>query len=112
MTEIKPIFDVYFIKALADPVRQNIILLLGEKGDLTSGQVAEAFQPMTHATISHHLQILKMGGVLISRKEGKTAVYSINRQELTTAMEKLMSMITNCCQGPGCCGDGQSKKGE
>jgi DNA-binding transcriptional ArsR family regulator len=104
MTNLKPIFDVHFIKALADPVRQNIILLLGEMGELTSGQVAEAFQPMTHATISHHLRILKLGGVLLSKKEGKTAVYQINRISLTGAMEKLTSMITNCCLGPECCG--------
>ncbi|MDH5510219.1 MAG: metalloregulator ArsR/SmtB family transcription factor [Nitrospinota bacterium] len=100
---MKTEFDIIFIKALADPVRQKIVILLGEKGELTSGQVAEAFYPLTHATISHHLQILKAGGVLVSRKDGKTAWYTIDIPALTGAMEKFASIIKNCCVGRDCC---------
>jgi len=102
-------FDINFIKALADPVRQKIVILLGEKGEMTSGQVAEAFHPLTHATISHHLQILKAGGALVSRKEGKTAMYAIDAPALTGAMEKFVSIVKNCCAGTDCCMPGGDK---
>ncbi|MDH4184563.1 MAG: metalloregulator ArsR/SmtB family transcription factor [Nitrospinota bacterium] len=111
MNTFQPIFNLKFIKALADPLRQNILLMLGEKGEMSSGQIAEAFLPMTHATISHHLQILKEGGVLVSRKEGKTALYAIDKTTLTSAMDKLAGMISNCCLGADCCGGGKTKKG-
>ncbi|MDH5479111.1 MAG: metalloregulator ArsR/SmtB family transcription factor [Nitrospinota bacterium] len=104
------LFNVNFIKAMADPVRQNIVLLLGEKGEMTSGEVAHAFQPLTHATISHHLQILKAGGALVSRKEGKTVWYAIDKPALTEAMDKFASMIRNCCVGTDCCSPTSQKK--
>ncbi|MDH5638812.1 MAG: metalloregulator ArsR/SmtB family transcription factor [Nitrospinota bacterium] len=107
---MKTEFDINFIKALSDPVRQKIVILLGEKGELTSGQVAEAFHPLTHATISHHLQILKASGVLVSRKEGKTAWYAIDSPALTRAMEKFVNIIKSCCAGTDCCVPGGDKK--
>jgi DNA-binding transcriptional ArsR family regulator len=44
-------------KALADPTRRKIIMLLKEK-DLTAGEIADQFD-MTKPSISHHLNILK-----------------------------------------------------
>ena len=97
------VFDLEFIKAMADPVRQEIFLLIADKGRMTSGAVAEAFSPMTHATISHHLQILKRGGVLVSEKEGKEAWYDLDRSNLTNAVERLADIVLNCCKDSACC---------
>ena len=44
-------------KALSDPIRREILLLL-RKGSLSAGEIGSHFE-MTGATISYHLSILK-----------------------------------------------------
>ena len=44
-------------KALSDPVRREILILL-KKGTLSAGEIGSHFD-MTGATISYHLGILK-----------------------------------------------------
>ena len=45
-------------KALSDPVRREILLMLKDGKKLPAGEIAEQFD-MTHATISYHLSQLK-----------------------------------------------------
>lgn len=43
-------------KALADPIRRNILILL-KQGKMSAGEIGEYFE-MTGATISYHLSLL------------------------------------------------------
>ena len=56
-------------KALADPTRRKIILLLKEK-DLTAGEIAEHFN-MTKPSISHHLNALKQSLLVTDERKGQ-----------------------------------------
>lgn len=63
-------------KALSDPTRRTILQLLREK-DYSAGDLNERF-PMTFATLSHHLSILKQAGLVSVRRDGQKQIYSLN----------------------------------
>jgi DNA-binding transcriptional ArsR family regulator len=65
-----------FFKALNDPTRRGILELLNN-GDLTAGEIADKFR-MTKPSISHHLDLLKQAGLVVSIREGQFIKYSIN----------------------------------
>jgi Predicted transcriptional regulators len=64
------------LKALADPTRRDILMLLKQKS-LSAGEIVEHFKT-TGATVSHHLSILKEAGLVRDRREGKYIYYELN----------------------------------
>lgn len=60
-------------KALADPTRRKIIMLLKD-GDLTAGEIAEHFN-MTKPSISHHLSILKQADLVSDERKGQNILF-------------------------------------
>ena len=54
-------------KALADPVRRDILILL-KKRKMSAGEICEHFD-MTNATISYHLSQLKKAGLIFEEKK-------------------------------------------
>jgi DNA-binding transcriptional ArsR family regulator len=77
--------DVF--KALADPTRRRILELLKD-GDLSAGEIAEAF-PIGKPAISHHLAILKGADLVQAEREGQSIIYSLN----TTVFQELVSWV-------------------
>ena len=63
-------------KALDDPTRRKILEMLKIK-DLTAGEISDAFD-MTKPSISHHLDILKNGNLVVAIKKGQFIFYSLN----------------------------------
>lgn len=57
-------------KALSDPVRRDILMLLKNKR-LSAGEISSNFN-MTGATISYHLRILKKADLITEEKRKKT----------------------------------------
>lgn len=74
-------------KALADPTRRAILRLL-QAGDMTAGEIAERF-PMTKASISHHLNLLKQAGLVQDERRGQYVVYSLN----ATVFQEVLAWI-------------------
>ena len=72
-------------RALADPTRRRILELL-RSADLTAGELADHFD-MTKPSISHHLNTLKVAGLVDAEREGQSIVYSLN----TSVLQDLMS---------------------
>ena len=70
---------VAFCRALADETRQGILQLLQKKGELCVSDIVAQFKQSTQPTISHHLKILKHEGLVLSRREGKEILYSLNQ---------------------------------
>ena len=64
------------LKALADPIRREILNLLRE-GAKTAGEIGDHF-PMTGATVSHHLSVLRDAGLISDDKRGKYIYYELN----------------------------------
>jgi ArsR family transcriptional regulator, arsenate/arsenite/antimonite-responsive transcriptional repressor len=76
-------------KALNDSTRREILELLKEK-DLTAGEIADQFN-ISKPSISHHLDLLRQAGLVVSVKEGQFIYYSLN----TTVMDEMLKWIIN-----------------
>ena len=76
-------------KALNDPTRREILELLKVK-DLTAGEIADQFA-ISKPSISHHLDLLRQAGLVVSVKEGQFIFYSLN----TTVMDEMLKWIIN-----------------
>ncbi|MEN6522378.1 MAG: autorepressor SdpR family transcription factor [Anaerolineaceae bacterium] len=64
------------LKALADPVRREILVLL-KSGKMTAGEIGRHFN-MTGATISYHLSMLKNAELVFESKYKNFVYYEIN----------------------------------
>jgi ArsR family transcriptional regulator len=68
------------LKALSDPTRLKIMELLN-KGEICACE----FVPLTkkaQPTVSQHLRILENAGIIKSRKEGKSVIYSVTNKKI------------------------------
>lgn len=72
------------LKALSDPTRRDILKILSQ-GERSAGELAEASE-LTAATMSHHFSVLKDAGLVRSRKEGTTVIYTLNATVLQEVM--------------------------
>ena len=75
-------------KALSDPVRREILILL-KKGKMSAGDIGSNFD-MTGATISYHLSILKKAGLVFEQKEKNFIYYELN----TSVVEEVMLWLS------------------
>lgn len=74
-------------KALDDPTRRQILEMLREK-DMTAGEIADAFT-ISKPSISHHLDLLRQAGLVLSIKEGQFVRYSLN----TSVFDEMLSWV-------------------
>lgn len=79
-------FETSF-KALADPVRRDILQLL-KNGQMSAGEIASHFD-MTQATISYHLNVLNKADLISKEKEKNFIYYSLN----VSIVEEIMSWL-------------------
>ena len=77
------------LKALADPIRREILNLL-KSGRMSAGEIVEHF-PVTGASISRHLSVLKDADLIRDSREGKFIFYEVN----TSVLEEIMLWITD-----------------
>lgn len=79
-------------KALNDPTRREILEMLKDK-DMTAGDIADRFH-ISKPSISHHLDLLRQAGLVVSVKEGQFISYSLN----TTVLDEMLKWIMQFTQ--------------
>jgi ArsR family transcriptional regulator len=90
-------------KALANPARIDILVLLSKSGQTGKGKgssksgelsVFEIVEkiPLSPSTISHHLNTLKKAKLVNARKDKQWIYYSLNRQTLNEVLEFLKKL--------------------
>ena len=72
------------LKALADPIRREILNLL-KKGRMPAGEITAHFS-VTAPAISRHLSVLKDADLIRDTREGKYIYYEINTSVLEETM--------------------------
>lgn len=77
------------LKALADPIRREILNML-KAGRLSAGEIVEHFD-VTGASISRHLSVLKDADLIRDTREGKYIYYELN----VSVLEEIMLWITD-----------------
>jgi len=76
------------LKALADPIRREILNQL-KAGRLSAGEIADHF-PVTAASISRHLSVLKEADLIRDTREGKFIYYELN----ASVLEEILLWVT------------------
>ena len=82
-----PFADTF--KALSDPVRRKILLLLKDK-KMSAGEIAGHFD-MSGPSISYHLSILKKSELIFETREKNFIYYQLN----TSALEQVMLWLAD-----------------
>ena len=77
------------LKALADPIRREILNLL-KAGKMSAGEITERFN-VTGASISRHLSVLKDAGLIRDTRDGKFIIYELS----ASVLEEIMLWITD-----------------
>lgn len=79
------------MRALADPTRREILRTLRD-GDMTAGEIGALF-PITAASTSHHLSVLKDAGLVQARRDGRTIIYSLDATVFQELMEEMLAFF-------------------
>ena len=82
-------------KALSDPTRQKIVLML-EGRPRTVSEVVDFFN-LSQPTISRHLLVLKNAGLVESAKKGQNVFYRLSEPNLKACCIGFFSSFA-CCQ--------------
>lgn len=85
-----------FLKALASPTRQRVMLLFARGEELSVGEVAGK-AGLGQSTASEQLALLRRGGILTSRRDGKVVLYRANREGVSEALSDLQRYLLACC---------------
>ena len=85
-----------FLKALASPTRQQIMLLFARGAELSVNEVAER-AGIGQSTASQQLTLLRRGGIVTSRRDGKIVLYRADRDGTAAALADLQAYLKNCC---------------
>lgn len=75
------------LRALSDPIRREILNLL-KSGRLSAGDIADHF-PVTGASVSRHLSVLKDADLIRDTREGKFIYYDLN----VSVLEEIMLWV-------------------
>lgn len=79
------------LRAMAHPMRIAILDLLHESKKLSVTDIYKKLN-IEQASASHHLNILKNKGILISQRDGKKIFYSLKDEVLT----EIIDCINRC----------------
>lgn len=77
-TEAKQAVKIY--KALGEPTRLKVALILSKEGESCCSQLGTRLESVADSTLSHHLKQLADSGLLDSHKEGTFIYYRLNHE--------------------------------
>ncbi len=80
------------LMALANPTRLRILERLGKIGEVSVNDLA-AHLRMSQPRISWHLRILRVGGVIKTRREGRQVYCSLDVENIARERERLDQML-------------------
>lgn len=87
-------------KALAHPARLRILRLLTRTPGCIGGDIVEAVG-LAQSTVSEHLRILKLAGVITGEIDGPRVCYALNPRVLTALADFVATLTptgdTVCC---------------
>ncbi len=78
------------LHALSDPVRLEIVRVLGADGELPCGAIAV---PVSRSTLTHHLKVLRDAGVTRTRRDGVSRLVSLRRTDVETRFPGLLDCV-------------------
>ena len=86
-------------KALSHPARLAILQTLARRGSCICGEIVDVM-PLSQATVSQHLKVLKEAGLIAGVVVGPKSCYCLNTERIDTIRERfgqLFGDLENCC---------------
>ena len=86
-------------KALSHPARLEILQILARRGTCICGEIVDVM-PLSQATVSQHLKILKTAGLISGEIDGQKSCYCINTTTMRVLRERfehLFGSLETCC---------------
>ena len=84
-----------FTKALSDPTRLRVLMLLTQEKELCVCQLTEALE-MVQPKISRHLAVLREKKILLDQRKGLWIFYSLHPKLPTWAYKTLLELSSGC----------------
>lgn len=81
------------MRTLGDPLRLQIVRLIGEEGELLCGEIYDRLG-LPASTGSYHTRLLREAGVTRSRAAGTQRLISLRRDDLGSRFPGLVELIT------------------
>jgi DNA-binding transcriptional ArsR family regulator len=83
------------LHALSDPVRLEIVRLLGIHQELSCGRLEVS---VSKSTLTHHLRVLRDAGLTYTRSEGVQRLVSLRRDEVEVRFPGLLACVLEQAQ--------------
>lgn len=86
-------------KALSHPARLSILQTLAHRGTCICGEIVDAL-PLSQATVSQHLKILKEAGLITGVIDGPRSCYCLDTdalRQLRSQLEQVFRSLDDCC---------------
>jgi DNA-binding transcriptional ArsR family regulator len=106
--ETSQITLVGLLRAVADPVRLEILNIVASEGEQTCAALAARLD-LPLSTLSHHLRVLRESGVAHSRRSGTQRWLSLRTEDLEVRFPGLLPALLDASGGsstseiePGC----------
>lgn len=82
------------LKTVAHPLRLGIIHLLEQFPRMSVSEICEKLGA-EQSLVSHHLQNMKLKGLLSSKREGRSVLYSLKERDVSLIIECLENCNCN-----------------
>lgn len=84
----------YILKTVAHPLRLGIVHILEQHPQLSVTDICEMLGSEQSLT-SHHLQNMKLKGILASKRQGRSILYSLKERDISLIIECLENCNCN-----------------
>ena len=84
--------NAYFFKCFAHESRNDLLRLLGQNGEMTVDSLADA-SSVTASTVSRHLNMLKMQGIVGVRMEPPSHYYYLNEDVILQRFREFAAFL-------------------
>jgi DNA-binding transcriptional ArsR family regulator len=84
------------LDGVRDPIRMEIVFLLGQSQPLNVGEITTHFA-ISRPAISHHLKVLKDAGIVGSEKVGQEVYYHLDKTRVIAGLRRIADSIEECC---------------
>lgn len=81
----------FILKTVAHPIRLGIVHLLEQNKQLTVSEICTMLNSEQSLT-SHHLQNMRLKGILSAQRNGRTMLYSLKERDVSL----IISCLENC----------------
>ncbi|MDW8296930.1 MAG: metalloregulator ArsR/SmtB family transcription factor [Raineya sp.] len=81
-----------FLKAMAHPIRMDIVNLLLQNSQMTVSEICESLD-LEQSLTSHHLANMRNSGVLASKREGKNIQYMLKSSKIEEILNIIKELV-------------------